>query len=307
MWSPRSQQIALGDVLLVRGDWDKIEEFRRQTHLRNAPEGHYAHADDRPRVMAEIMVAPASPLEGRKFGETGIGWRYDAVALAIHRRGQVLREKLSDVALAVGDVLLVLVAEEAMTNLRNDESFIVLSERENAPRTPRKALYAVAIMAAVVVDLRAALAADPDRRDLRRHGDGAGRLLRPQGRLRGHGLEDHHPARCDPAAGHRDREKRPVDGGGAHGHVVVGSHGPLAGTADDLPAHRAAHRADGAQPVGGADGGHRRLGGAGAARGSASVRGGGGVRRGHLVRHAGGLSRPTPWCITPAVTASPIS
>lgn len=151
MWSPRSQQMALGDVLLVRGDWDKIEDFRRQTHLRSAPEGHYAHADDRPRVMAEIMVAPASPLEGRRFGETGIGWRYDAVALAIHRRGQVLREKLSDVALSVGDVLLVLVAEEAMANLRNDESFIVLSERENAPRTPRKALYAVAIMAAVVI------------------------------------------------------------------------------------------------------------------------------------------------------------
>mgnify|MGYP002351691930 FL=1 len=150
-WSPRSQQIARGDVLLVRGDWDKIEEFRRQAGLRNAPEGHYAHTDDRQRVLAEIMVAPASALEGRRFGETGIGWRYDAVALAIHRRGQVLREKLSDVALAVGDVLLVLVPEEAMTNLRNDESLIVLSERENAHSTPRKALYAVAIMAGVIV------------------------------------------------------------------------------------------------------------------------------------------------------------
>ncbi|OZB60017.1 MAG: SLC13 family permease [Lysobacterales bacterium 14-68-21] len=150
-WSPRSQQIARGDVLLVRGDWDKIEEFRRQAGLRNAPEGHYAHTDDRQRVLAEIMVAPASALEGRRFGETGIGWRYDAVALAIHRRGQVLREKLSDVALAVGDVLLVLVPEEAMANLRNDESLIVLSERENARSTPRKALYAVGIMAAVII------------------------------------------------------------------------------------------------------------------------------------------------------------
>jgi len=150
-WSPRSQQIARGDVLLVRGDWEKIEEFRRQAGLRNAPEGHYAHNDDRQRVLAEIMVAPASALEGRRFGETGIGWRYDAVALAIHRRGQVLREKLSDVALAVGDVLLVLVPEEAMANLRNDESLIVLSERENARSTPRKALYAVGIMAAVII------------------------------------------------------------------------------------------------------------------------------------------------------------
>ena len=150
MWSPRSQLLAVGDVLLIRGDWDKIEEFRRQTHLRNAPGGHYPRTDDHPRVMVEVMVAPASPAEGRRFSETGIGWRYSAAALAIHRRGQVLRDKLSEVPLAVGDVLLMLVDEEAMANLRNDETLIVLSEREDAHRTPRKAFYAVAIMAAVV-------------------------------------------------------------------------------------------------------------------------------------------------------------
>ncbi|TAL82991.1 MAG: SLC13 family permease [Rhodanobacter sp.] len=151
MWSPRSQLMAVGDVLLIRGDWEKIEEFRRQTHLRNATDTPYAHHADRPRVLVEIMVAPASAVEGKRFVETGIGWRYDAVALAIHRRGQLLREKLSEVALAVGDVLMVLVDEDAMANLRGDESFIVLSEREDAPKTPRKAIVAVAIMAAVVV------------------------------------------------------------------------------------------------------------------------------------------------------------
>jgi di/tricarboxylate transporter len=101
--------------------------------------------------MVELMIAPASPMEGRQLDETGLHWRYDAVVLAIHRRGQLLRDKLSDVSLAVGDVLLVLVDDEALSNLRNDEAFIVLSEREEAHRTPRKAFYAVAIMVAVVV------------------------------------------------------------------------------------------------------------------------------------------------------------
>ncbi|MEO8998086.1 MAG: SLC13 family permease [Rhodanobacter sp.] len=151
MWSPRSQQIAVGDVLLVRGDWEKIEDFRRRAGLRNAPDSRYVQDADHLRVMVELMVAPASPMEGRRLDETGLRWRYDAVALAIHRRGQLLRDKLSDVSLAVGDVLLVLVDEQALSNLRNDEAFIVLSEREEAHRTPRKAWYAVAIMAAVVV------------------------------------------------------------------------------------------------------------------------------------------------------------
>jgi len=151
MWSPRSQEIAVGDVLLVRGDWEKIEDFQRRAGLRNAPDRRYATGDARSRVMVELMIAPASPMEGRQLEETGLHWRYDAVVLAIHRRGQLLRDKLSDVSLAVGDVLLVLIDDEALSNLRNDEAFIVLSEREEAHRTPRKALYAAAIMAGVVV------------------------------------------------------------------------------------------------------------------------------------------------------------
>jgi di/tricarboxylate transporter len=151
MWSPREQQLAVGDVLLVRGDWDKIEDFQRQVKLRNAPERRYAREDDRPRVLAEMMVAPASPAEGRRFSEIGLDWHYHATALAVHRRGQVLRDKLSDITLAVGDVLLVLVDEDAMPKLRNDESFIVLSERDDVRRMPRKALVAAAIMAGVVL------------------------------------------------------------------------------------------------------------------------------------------------------------
>ncbi|MGP1666640.1 MAG: SLC13 family permease, partial [Rhodanobacter sp.] len=38
MWSPREQKLTEGDVLLVRGDWEKIQEFQRQARLRNAPE-----------------------------------------------------------------------------------------------------------------------------------------------------------------------------------------------------------------------------------------------------------------------------
>ena len=151
MWSPRSQQIAVGDVLLVRGDWEKIEDFRRGAGLRNAPDRRYLQDAHHLRVMVELMVAPASPMEGRRLDEIGLRWRYDAVTLAIHRRGQLLRDKLSDVSLAVGDVLLVLVDEDGMPRLRGDDAFIVLSERDDARRMSRKAIVAAAIMAGVVV------------------------------------------------------------------------------------------------------------------------------------------------------------
>lgn len=150
MWSPRSQELEAGDVLLVRGDWDKIEEFQRSAHLENAPESRYVPDDDRPRVLAEMMVAPASPVEGRRLSETDLGRRPDTVVLAVHRRGQVLRDTIGDVRLAVGDVLMVLVDEDGMPQLRGDDSLIVLSERQDERRMSRKAIMAVAIMTGVV-------------------------------------------------------------------------------------------------------------------------------------------------------------
>jgi di/tricarboxylate transporter len=152
MWSPRSQKLQVDDVLLVRGSWDKIETFRNRAHLENAPEARYARgASETPRVVAEVMVAPASPIEGHRLGETALNWRYDATVLAIHRRGHILRDKLSNVSLAVGDVLMVLVDEAAMPRLRADENLIVLSQRESVRPIPRKAVIAVAILAAVVL------------------------------------------------------------------------------------------------------------------------------------------------------------
>jgi di/tricarboxylate transporter len=151
MWSPRAQQLEVGDVLLVRGDWEKLEEFQRQAKLRNAPEQRYKPDNDRPRVLAEMMVAPASPVQGQRLAEVGLDWSYHSTVLAVHRRGQVLRDKLSNIELAVGDVLMVLVDEDAMPKLRNDEAFIVLSERDDSRGMSRKAWMAAGIMAAVVL------------------------------------------------------------------------------------------------------------------------------------------------------------
>ncbi|HET6631835.1 MAG TPA: SLC13 family permease [Rhodanobacteraceae bacterium] len=151
MWSPRSQALHADDVLLVRGEWEKLDEFRKRAGLGNASESRYVAESGAPRVLAEVMVAPASSVEGRSIGELDFHWRYDATALAIHRRGHILREKLRDISLQVGDVLLLLVAEDAMPKMRSDDRLLVLSEREDQSRTPRRAVAAVAILAAVVV------------------------------------------------------------------------------------------------------------------------------------------------------------
>ncbi|HRO62723.1 MAG: SLC13 family permease [Thermomonas sp.] len=152
MWSPRFQKLERHDVLLVRGDWEKIEAFRQNMKLVYPREPHYAGPDDRPRVLVEMMVAPASAAESRHLSDLDLGWRYDGGVLAIHRRGHLLHDSLGEVELAVGDVLLLLTEEDRLPVLRADDRFIVLGQRSSRRhRSWRKAWLAVGTMVAVVV------------------------------------------------------------------------------------------------------------------------------------------------------------
>lgn len=151
LWSPRSQSLEAGDVLLVRGDWEKIEELRTRAELELDPENRYSREDGKARVLVELLLKPDSTIEGNTLDELDFPRNHGAVALAVQRRGRVLREQLKDVRLAGGDALLLLADEEALAALRRDERFLVLSEREDMRRTPRRAIAAIAIMAAVVL------------------------------------------------------------------------------------------------------------------------------------------------------------
>jgi len=150
LWSPRSQQIETDDVLLVRGAWEKIEDLRKRAELEIDPENRYGPDHGQARVLIEAMVKPQSMVVGNTLGDLHLQRNFDAIALAIHRRGRVLREKLRDVRLDGGDVLMLLVGSTGAETLRADEHFVVLSEREDTRHFSRRAIAAMSIMVAVV-------------------------------------------------------------------------------------------------------------------------------------------------------------
>jgi di/tricarboxylate transporter len=151
MWSPRTQKLAAGDVLLVRGEWDKLEEFRKHAGLEINPEFIHAEIGDKANVLVEAMVAPASAAEDRTLRDLDLQPGYNATVLGIHRRGHLLRDKIRDVAFQTGDVLMMMLPADAVERLRRDDRFVVLNERDDIRRPRYKAFVAIGIMAAVVV------------------------------------------------------------------------------------------------------------------------------------------------------------
>ncbi len=151
MWSPRTQKLEPGDVLLVRGEWDKLEDFRKHADLEINPEFTHTDGSDKSSVLVEAMIAPASLAEDRTLRDLDLLPTYNATVLGIHRRGHLLRDKIRDVAFQTGDVLMLLLPADAVKRLRRDDRFVILNERDDARRPKYKAVVAIGIMAAVVV------------------------------------------------------------------------------------------------------------------------------------------------------------
>src|SRR3546814_13962155 len=108
------------------------------------------------------MIAPGSALVGQTLMSPECHWHYRSAVLAIHRRDDVLRGKLRDVRLRVGDVLLLRAPGNELPSLRRNPALLVLSAREHREFMPRPALLTIAIIATVMTV--AALARSGERR-----------------------------------------------------------------------------------------------------------------------------------------------
>lgn len=155
-WSPRAELLREGDVLLVRGDWARLEALKDTTRLEldsefKLKDSQFTGEDgDAAQVLAEVMVAPGARMVGQTLSQLDFQWHYNATVLALHRRGEVLREKIKDIPLNVGDVLLMLAPRADLDVIRANANLVVLNERGEGKQPRRKAFLAVGIMIAAV-------------------------------------------------------------------------------------------------------------------------------------------------------------
>jgi di/tricarboxylate transporter len=152
LWAPRDHVVKQHDVLIARGDWERLEEFKQAQKLEIATvveSDDGARAGER-RMLIEAMVAPGARLVGDTLDKIDFPWNYKATVLAVQRRGSILREALRQTRLQVGDTLMLLVDEDALAHLRRASGLIVMSERGDTRQSRRKAPIAIAILIAVV-------------------------------------------------------------------------------------------------------------------------------------------------------------
>jgi di/tricarboxylate transporter len=124
------------DVLKVRCNVEKIRQLKDQMKVRVMPFTDDEELDegaDRSSFV-ELVIPTNSPLEGKTLRAFDFRRRFRAAPLAIRHREEVLRDKLQDVVLRSGDVILVEMKSHFLdqwrTSNRNQNTpFIILSEQ----------------------------------------------------------------------------------------------------------------------------------------------------------------------------------
>jgi di/tricarboxylate transporter len=140
-----------GDNLAFVGRVDDVIDLQGIRGLVSTERRQLERLGGRGHSFYEVVVSE-SELTGQTLREIGFRARYNAAVLAIHRQGQQLDAKLGEVALRLGDTLLVLADSGFRERWRDTRDFLVIAPLAGAsPIRTRKAPIVAAIGLGFVV------------------------------------------------------------------------------------------------------------------------------------------------------------
>jgi di/tricarboxylate transporter len=129
-----------GDLLTFVGRVDNIVDLQRVRGLASAEARQIGSLAGNVHAFYEVVVGAGGDLVGQTLKQVDFRARYDAAVIAIHRAGHRVDAKLGDMALRVGDTLLILSDPAFRARWRDRQDFLVIAPLSGiSPRQPRRA------------------------------------------------------------------------------------------------------------------------------------------------------------------------
>lgn len=141
------------DRLIFTGIVDSIIDLQQISGLVPSTDQVFKlNAPRNERMMIEAVVSRSNPLIGRTIRDGNFRDRYDAVVIAVSRSGERINEKIGDITLRMGDVLLLEAHPNFIKKYRNSSDFYLVSSIEDStPVTYEKAWLAGLSLIGMVV------------------------------------------------------------------------------------------------------------------------------------------------------------
>jgi di/tricarboxylate transporter len=146
----RVVEMKAGDSLVVEGDPESIEDAVGGLGLEYVGTGG-GILESEELVLSEVVVPESSRLTGRSAMSFRLLYRYRVALIGISRGGQRFREGLRKIEIMAGDVLLLLGAEERLSDVIGRLGLLPLADRGQLVIQRDKAWWAVAIFAVAII------------------------------------------------------------------------------------------------------------------------------------------------------------
>ena len=143
-----------GDILLVKGSANEIIDILRQrvVDLPHLEQDLNFIPGDKKSVIVELIIPPQSALLGEKLLETTLHGANDIHIIAVKRRTvHYTEQKIRQLKIRVGDILLVQCHEDELEQLRRNPDFIVVEDVHHEIIHKKKAPVAGLIFAALII------------------------------------------------------------------------------------------------------------------------------------------------------------
>jgi di/tricarboxylate transporter len=150
-----------GDILLVKGSANEIIDILRQrlVDLPHLEQDLNFIPGDKRSVILELIIPPQSALLGERLLETTLHGAHDIHIIAVKRRSlHYTEQKIRELTIRVGDILLVQCHEDELEQLRRDQDFIVVEDVHHEIVHKKKAPVAGLIFAALIIFATSGLA-----------------------------------------------------------------------------------------------------------------------------------------------------
>jgi len=145
---------APGDTLLVKGSANEILDILREglVELPHLEQDLNFIPGDKKSVILELIIPPQSALLGERLLESTLRGAHDIHIIAVKRRTvHYSEQKMRQLKLQVGDILLVQCHEDELEVLRRNPDFIVVEDVHHEMIHKKKAPVAGLIFAALII------------------------------------------------------------------------------------------------------------------------------------------------------------
>lgn len=152
-----------GDILLLRGDAAVLERVVAEGGLDLAGKDRPTHKEDAldPDRIAEAIIGPDSTLIGQSAGDIALHSRFGINMIAISRSGERFSQRLRDIRLRAGDIVVIQGDEKLLPEKLSELSLLPLADRLVPLGSTRRVVLTVTIVLAAIIALAAGLAPVP--------------------------------------------------------------------------------------------------------------------------------------------------